>query len=203
MIRPSLIVKTTGDILLLIIRLSILFILSLPVTLWWLVKPVRLLIPSANNVICQADVCVDDEAALPMAEELYLASVKQMTAHGIHHNTSAKFVYCRSKACYASFGGGNERAMSYPYLGTIIAPESWQLYISTHEMVHWAQFKHLGAINTLTMPDWLIEGMAYQFSGAPESDIPEHYQSMLERYRQWASGADLATALESAGHYTE
>lgn len=171
--------------------------------LWWLVKPVRLLIPSANNVICQGNVCVDDETALPVAKQLYFASVKQMAAQGIDYDLPAKFVYCRSKACYTAFGGGNERAMSYPYLGTVIAPESWQTYISTHEMVHRVQFNQLGAIKTLSLPDWIIEGMAYQFSGAPKSDIPEHYYSKIERFKNWSPKADLRAAIESAKQFTE
>jgi|TARA_R100001509_G_scaffold44063_1_gene23955 hypothetical protein len=102
--------------------------------------------------------------------------------------------------CYQSFGGGNERAVSYPFLGTVIAPASWQRYITQHELIHWFQFYEIGAVSTMMKPEWFREGMAYVYSGAPESDIPEHYLPMMKRYSDWHSEKSWPKVIEQAGH---
>ncbi len=157
----------------------------IPVLAWSLGKPFRLLLPNFNDVECHGSVCVQDAKEMDRAHELYSSAIKSISSAGITLEARPRFVYCSTKECYQSFGGGNERAISYPFLGTVIAPASWQDYITRHELIHWFQFYEIGAVSTMMKPEWFREGMAYVFSGAPESDIPGHYLPMMEKYRDW------------------
>jgi hypothetical protein len=149
------------------------------------VKPLRFLTPYLSGVKCYNSVCIDDPKKLESALSLYSSAVDEIRKMGITIPHNPKFVYCTTIKCYQSFGGGRERAISFPFLGTVISPESWQAYITQHELVHWFQFSEIGAISTMRKPEWFREGMAYYFSGAPESDIPTHYLPMIEKYRKW------------------
>lgn len=156
--------------------------------LWSFAKPVRLLIPELNGMYCQGAVCTDDPNRLKEVSALYAEAFDSLSVYGARLDRQPTFVYCTTEASYRSFGGGNERAISYPYLGTLIGPASWQDYITRHELVHWVQFRKLGALTTMQSPEWFREGMAYALSGAPESDIPAHYLPMIARYLDWSDG---------------
>jgi hypothetical protein len=168
-------------------RLIALVLLSLPALAWSFAKPLRLLVPEWNGVTCTRSVCSDDPARLQHAVSLYRTTLGTFRVEGRPFDHRPRFIYCTTALCYRNFGGGNERAISYPYLGTLIAPTSWQDYITRHELVHWVQFKELGAVTTMRTPVWFREGMAYALSGAPDSDIPDHYRPMIERYERWSA----------------
>ncbi len=149
------------------------------------VKPLRFLMPYLSGVKCYESVCVDDSKKMESALNLYSSALQEIRKRGISTPLNPTFVYCTTKKCYQSFGGGAERAISFPFLGTVISPESWQVYITQHELVHWFQFSEIGVISTMRKPEWFREGMAYYFSGAPESDIPMQYFTMIEKYQKW------------------
>jgi hypothetical protein len=144
------------------------------------------------------NVCVETERLYNQASVLYKSSFEGLSRLGYSIESRPTFVYCDSIECYHSFGGGNERAISYPFLGTIIAPDSWQQYISQHELVHWLQFKELGAVNTMLKPEWFREGMAFSFSNAPKEDIPDHYKLMVSKYENWEKQITSETLWVSA-----
>lgn len=163
--------------------LSLLFIAA--IVGMFFIKPFRLLVPELHSMHCKDSVCVEDINALNKAETLYKTALAGLEKQGLLLNSNPRFVYCSTDQCYKNFGGENERAISYPFLGTIIAPASWQTYISQHELIHWIQFETLGAIATMQAPEWFREGMAYKFSDAPDTDIPEYYFPLIKQYTTW------------------
>jgi hypothetical protein len=173
------------------------FILAVTTSLFY-VKPLKFLMPYLSGVKCYGSVCIDDSSKLQSALSLYSSAVEDLQKAGITIQHNPKFVYCTTSKCYQSFGGGRERAISFPFLGTVISPESWQAYISQHELVHWFQFSEIGAISIMRKPEWFREGMAYYFSGAPDSDIPTHYLPMIEKYREWHANKPWAEVVEES-----
>ena len=169
--------------------------LLIPALTWGYAKPVRLLLPQFNDVECSGSVCVENPDKMGKAIELYTYSFEALNGAQIHINEKPTFVFCSTIECYHSFGGGDEKAKSYPFLGTVIGPESWQRHITQHELVHWFQFSELGAVETMLKPEWFREGMAYVFSGAPASDIPKYYWPMIDRYKEWHSDKTWSEAI--------
>ena len=185
----------------LIKRLAILFIILMPIYIVYFAKPLRLLLPAINDVYCSGNICVEERAQLKNAQNLYHSAVKGLSRLGLSATSKAVFVYCSTPGCYSSFGGGNEGAISFPYLGTIIGPDSWQVYISKHELIHWLQFKHYGAVGTMRKPKWFREGMAYSLSQPPQDDIPQHYLPLIKRYEIWQgdkSGGEVFHSSETS-----
>lgn len=176
----------------------ILAIALIPGLAWSFAKPIRFLLPHLNGVQCNRSVCVEDPTEMEKAIELYHSAIKAISVAGIPLRSSPIFVYCSTPECYRSFGGCNERAISYPYLGTVIGAESWQSYITKHELIHWFQFYEIGAVSTMMKPEWFREGMAYVHSGAPESDIPERYLPMMKKYRDWHAEMSWSNVIEQA-----
>ncbi len=181
-------------------RLTVALVAVIPVLCWTFVKPVRFIWPSMNGVHCEGPVCVDKIEYLEEALNLYSSSLENLFTQQIKIGVHPTFVYCKSSECYKSFGGGKERAISYPYLGTVIAPGSWQTYITQHELVHWYQFETLGPISTMLKPEWFREGMAYLFSEAPVSDVPKHYVPLINKYIDWRADKANLEMMSAAEH---
>ncbi|WP_444930272.1 hypothetical protein ACJJIF_21405 [Microbulbifer sp. SSSA002] len=180
-------------------RISLMLLLVLiPALSWSFVKPIRLLFPQLNGVVCDDSICVENSKNMILATEIFTKSIEQLLANDIYLEVRPNFVYCSTIKCYESFGGGNERAISYPFLGTIIGPNSWQSYITQHELIHWFQFSELGVVSTMTRPEWFREGMAYEYSGAPKSDIPKHYLPVKEAYKNWHSDKPWSEVIHHA-----
>lgn len=165
---------------------------------WGYIKPLRMLFPQLHGVLCKDSVCVEEQAGLEQATEIYNASIAALSDEGISLNKRPTFIYCSTPECYGFFGGTNERAISYPFLGTVLAPASWQRYITQHEHIHWFQFDEIGIVATMNKPEWFREGMAYIYSDAPQTDIPEHYLAMIQRYRDWHADKSWAEVLLSS-----
>ncbi len=154
----------------------------------WAAPPLRLAAPSLFGLHCVERVCTELEEDLAAAQGLVAkaaADVRAQTGLAIPQLNAA---LCRSDDCYRRFGGGDERAISYPFLGMAIAGHSWQDYIIRHELIHWLQFQHFGAIETMSHPIWFREGMAYALSSAPDWDIPDAFKTWMAQYRDWQAG---------------
>jgi hypothetical protein len=152
---------------------------------FWAAPPLKLAAPGLFGLECAERVCVEQVEDLRQARELFAtaaAAVETQTGLAVPRLNA---VLCRSEDCYRRFGGGDERAISYPFLGTVIAGRSWQDYIIRHELIHWLQFEHFGAFETMRQPVWFREGMAYALSGAPDHDIPEPFKPWMAQYRGW------------------
>ena len=169
-------------------RALLVVLLALPLTAWAFAKPIRLLLPERNDVICADSVCVDDADRMREARALY------DSAHSHVHNrlTPLKdrplMVFCSTAACYRSFGSGAERAITYPKLGSLIAPSSWAPHFARHELIHALQAQELGAVRMMLGPVWFREGMAYSVSDSPSHDMPARFQVYRDQCESWAMG---------------
>tara|TARA_B100001094_G_scaffold235595_1_gene230637 strand:- start:2256 stop:2792 length:537 start_codon:yes stop_codon:yes gene_type:complete len=138
------------------------------------------------GLICRDHICVEnvkDHAAL---HELFEKSLHQLQARelDLEYSDIGIFVFCESQNCYTQFGGGNDIAISYPWLGTVISHKAWNQTIVTHELIHLIQYKHFGPLHTMLLPEWFREGMAYALSGAPKEDIPSKYHAGVYLYQK-------------------
>ncbi len=158
----------------------------------WQAPPLRLAAPGFFGAVCSDRVCAEHGADLDEAKALFAAASSAAQSRTGLAIPALNVVMCRSNECYRSFGGGTERAISFPYLGTVIAGRSWQDYIVHHELVHWLQFEHFGAFQTMGFPVWFREGMAYALSGAPDWDIPEAFKPWMAQFREWQSALPVS-----------
>jgi hypothetical protein len=167
-----------------------------------LVKPFRIPIAQVFGVQCIDFICYENGTDRQSVEQLYHAAANDISR--LHLLKSRpRFIFCVTSTCYRAFGGGNERAISYPFLGTVIAPDSWQPYIVKHEMVHWLQFQEFGALGTMRKPFWLREGMAYSLSAAPAWDIPQQHSKLVLQYEAWARDKEMHDILKIKETNTE
>ncbi len=174
-------------------------LLALPLTAWAFAKPVRLLLPQQNGVTCLDSVCVDDPQRIHEATALYDA------AHSYVHDRLTPLrgrplmVFCSTESCYRSFGGGRERAITYPKLGALIAQSSWSPHFVRHELVHALQAQELGAVQMMLAPAWFREGMAYSVSDPPGYDMPPQFEGYRDEYESWVVGVTNSELWSSAG----
>ena len=179
-------------------RALMIVLLLLPIGAWAFVKPTRLLLPQQNGVTCLDSVCVDDVERMHEAIALY------DSGHSYVDNMLSPLagrplmVFCSTATCYKSFGGGGERAISYPNLGSLIAPNSWAPHFIRHEFIHALQVQELGPIQMLMAPAWFREGMAYSISDPPSYDMPPQFQTYRSEYESWASGIPTSQIWASA-----
>lgn len=152
---------------------------------FWAAPPLKLAAPSLFGLECSERVCVEQAEDMPQASELFASAAAAVETQTGLVVPRLNAVLCRSETCYRKFGGGEERAISYPFLGMVVAGRSWQDYIVRHELIHWLQFEYFGAFETMAQPVWFREGMAYALSGAPGHDIPDLFKSWMVQYLGW------------------
>ncbi|MBJ3785467.1 hypothetical protein [Devosia sediminis] len=151
----------------------------------WLAPPLRLVAPTLFGVTCADRICVERANDLPQARALIKAAIDDLEDQIGLAVPELAVVLCRTEACYRGFGGGAERAISFPFLGMLIAGRSWQDYIVRHELIHWLQFEHFGAVETMSYPAWFREGMAYALSDAPAWDVPQPFKPWADQFVTW------------------
>lgn len=171
-----------------LLLVALLGLLVLPFAAWSFVKPVRLLAPELSGVTCSQSVCVDDVTGLSQAEALYESAREHVSSRLTPLKERPVMVFCSAAACYRSFGGGSERAITYPKLGSLIAPGSWSPHFVRHELIHALQAQELGAVRMMRGPEWFREGMAYSVSDPPDQDMPPQFQNYRTQYEAWAAG---------------
>lgn len=164
---------------------------------FWVVPPLKLAAPTLFGTHCSGRVCSELPEDLPEASALIEGAAADVEAQTGLPTPSLKAILCRTDDCYRRFGGQDERAISYPFLGMVIAGHSWQDYILRHELIHWLQFQHFGAIETMNLPIWFREGMAYALSGAPDSDIPEPFKPWVKQYQDWQGERSSASVFSA------
>ena len=166
-------------------KLVLLGVLCLPVATWAFAKPVRMLAPGVMGVTCHGAVCVENEDKIDEAQALYDGAYRFVESRLSHFDTKPRMIFCNTARCYRSFGGGRERAISYPKIASLISADAWKAHFVRHELVHHLQFQELGAVGTMLDPEWFREGMAYSVSDPPEEDLPLQFRKYQERYDQW------------------
>ena len=179
-------------------RSLLVLLLALPLVTWVFAKPIRLLLPEQNGVLCADSVCVDDTERMHEARALYDSAHLHVCDKITPLKDRPLMVFCSTDACYRSFGGGPERAITYPRLGSLIAPNSWASHFTRHELVHALQAQELGAIRMMLAPAWFREGMAYSVSDPPSHDMPPQFQGYRDQYESWAKGITKSELWSSA-----
>jgi len=158
---------------------------SLPVAAWAFFKPIRIIAPQFNGVTCVGSVCVESIATLPIAERLHAEAMTNIAAKLRPLNSPPRAVFCSTRVCYQSFGGGTERGAAIFNLGVIIPPNSWQIYIVEHELIHMLQAQELGLRGRERTPPWFKEGMPFFVSDPPAFDLPDYAKPLVAEYEAW------------------
>ena len=156
-----------------------------PVLAWATFKPVRILVPALNGVTCTDRVCVEDSTQLPRAAQLQREAVAEVGRKLVPLERPPLTVFCSSRECYRSFGGGMERGATLFDWGVILPPESWVPHIVQHEYIHMLQAQELGLAGRQRTPAWFKEGMPFFVSEPPAHDLPGYARPMVARYQAW------------------
>lgn len=92
------------------IKWSVVILFVLPIAVFTFYKPIRLLIPEAFGVSCNAlHVCVDDSSQLAAAVSLRNGSKSYLEAQWGLSIGEPKMIFCSSEKCQATFGLGKTR----------------------------------------------------------------------------------------------
>ncbi len=164
---------------------TLLLAVAIPVGAWASFKPIRILAPGLNGVICYDAVCIEEPAQLQRAQELQQQAIEQVAIKLVPLNEAPLTVFCSTRACYQSFGGGMERGATLFNLGVILPPESWVPHIVEHEYIHMLQSQELGLLGRERTPDWFKEGMPFLVSEPPAYDLPDYAKPLAAEYQAW------------------
>jgi hypothetical protein len=175
----------------------LLALLLLPV-LWYAVKPLRILAPELNGMTCRDAVCVEDPARLPEARRLHQDAMAQVAHKLTALDSPPLTVFCSTRECYRSFGGGAERGATLFDLGVILPPESWVAHIVEHEFIHMLQAQELGLMGRGLRPEWFQEGMPFLVSEPPAHDLPGYAVPLVAKYRAWEQRVGRANVWREA-----
>jgi len=166
-------------------RVGIVLLAAAPAVVWATFKPIRILAPTWNGVTCAGRVCVEDPTRLDEALRLQRDAVEAVGRKLVPLTQTPLTVFCSTRPCYRSFGGGNERGATLFDWGVILPPESWVAHIVEHEYIHMLQAQQLGLLGRQRTPDWFKEGMPFLISAPPDHDLPDYARPLLDRYQAW------------------
>lgn len=164
---------------------ALVLLIASPALAWATLKPVRILAPGLNGVTCSGRVCVEDPSQLARAQELQRAGVEAVGRKLVALREVPLTVFCSTRQCYRSFGGGLERGATLFDWGVILPPESWVAHIVEHEYIHMLQAERLGVLGRQRTPDWFKEGMPFLISEPPEHDLPDYARPLASEYQAW------------------
>ena len=160
-------------------------VLATPALAWASFKPIRILAPELNGVTCSARLCVEDSSRLAQATQLQRNAMAQVGRKLLPLDRPPLTVFCSTRDCYRSFGGGMERGATLLNWGVILPPESWVPHILEHEYIHMLQAQELGLLGRERTPDWFKEGMPFLVSSPPAHDLPAYARPLSARYLAW------------------
>ena len=164
---------------------SVALVLVAPLVAWAAFKPVRILAPALNNVTCVERVCADDPSRLDHASELQRNALAEVARKLGTVEDAPLTIFCSTRECYRSFGGGAERGATLFDWGVILPPESWVAHIVEHEYIHMLQAQELGLFGREQTPAWFKEGMPFLVSNPPAYDLPAYARPFVARYKAW------------------
>ena len=170
-----------------------------PAIAWAALKPVRILAAPLNGVTCEQRVCVEDARLLPRAELLQKDAMAQVGRKLRPLERAPLTVFCSTRACYRSFGGGGERGATLFDWGVILPPESWVPHIVEHEYIHMLQAQELGLLGRQLTPDWFKEGMPFLVSEPPAHDLPDYARPLAKRYEAWERRVGRGNVWQAVG----
>jgi len=165
-------------------------VLLVPIAVWALYKPVRVLAPAwVDGVSCVApNICIEDKSRYTEAQQLYdnaLQSVSETV--GPFHNKPA-LIFCTSPDCYNAFGFNKSAAKNVGRSGIVVSPRGWKPWYIRHEMIHYRQSEELGLLSAFTKPEWFTEGMAYSLSHDPRKTLSDRWQQDRSKFDIWFKG---------------
>lgn len=170
------------------LRMVFLLLLVVPLTAWFLVKPVRVLVPAWVGMHCVSQsVCVDVVERAPEALGFYNEALSFVDSQVGTVQGQPLVVFCATDHCADVFGLGDRSAVTLGTVGTVIGPKAWKAYYVRHELIHHLQGQRFGVLRRIFMPSWLIEGMAYALSEDPRETLAEPWQRYRSEFRQWLS----------------
>lgn len=165
--------------------LVVALLVAIPALAWATFKPIRILAPTLNGVTCIDRVCVEHPHRLDEAKALQRAAVSAVGRKLRPLRDVPMTVFCSSRACYRSFGGGMERGATLFDWGVILPPESWVPHIVEHEYIHMLQAQELGLAGRQGTPAWFREGMPFFVSEPPAHDLPAYARPLARTYQAW------------------
>lgn len=184
---------------LIIIRLTLLLVLVVPFVAWFLVKPVRVIVPGVMGMSCpDGPVCVDDVAQVKEASQLYTEALGFVSSKLGAPRTPPKIVFCSTQTCADAFGLGARSAVTFGQFGAVIGPRAWKPFYVRHEMIHYLQGERLGVLNLLFKLSWLIEGMAYGLSEDPREPLSDPFEAYRRQFKRWVETIDNASLWDKA-----
>lgn len=158
---------------------------AIPAIAWAAFKPVRILAPTLNGMTCVAQVCVEEASKLALAQTLQHSAVEAVGRKLVPLEQAPLTVFCSTRECYQSFGGGMERGAAILDWGVILPPESWVAHIVEHEYIHMLQAQQLGLLGREATPLWFKEGMPFLISAPPAHDLPAYARPLVAQYQTW------------------
>lgn len=158
---------------------------------WFLVKPVRVTLPTVFGITCfDKVICLEDASKLGEAQRLYAESASFVSDTVGRIDGSPKVIFCSSVKCDNTFGLGARSAVTFGRMGTVIGHHSWHSHFVRHELIHFLQYERLGVLTVLLKPKWIIEGMAYSMSLDSRSELEEPWQNYRIMFNEWYSNID-------------
>ena len=170
---------------------------AMPAIAWATFKPVRILAPALNGVTCVDRVCVEQPQRLAEARTLQQSAVGAVGRKLLPLQEVPLTVFCSSRDCYRSFGGGMERGATLFDWGVILPPESWVAHIVEHEYIHMLQAQELGLLGRQRTPEWFREGMPFLVSQPPDHDLPAYARPLAHRYQAWEARVGRGNAWQA------
>jgi len=171
----------------------------IPLIAWFVVKPVRVLVPEFSGVSClSASVCVDDGARFDEASGLHAQGLAFVSKEVGQVQGRPRVIFCASQACADSFGLGTRSAVTLGTLGTVVGPGAWKPYYIRHEFIHYAQAEQLGVLSLLLKPQWFVEGMAYALSQDPRAPLAEPFESHRKKFLSWYGAIEKRAVWQAA-----
>lgn len=182
-----------------LLKLAAFVLVVTPAVAWAAFKPVRILAPTFNGMTCIDRVCVEEPSRLIEAQALQRAAVAEVGRKLVPLERAPVTVFCSTRQCYHSFGGGMERGAALFNWGVILPPESWLSYMVEHEYIHMLQSQELGLLGRQQTPAWFKEGMPFFISEPPPHELPDYARPLASRYQAWEQRVGRENVWKAAG----
>ncbi|MEY8689048.1 MAG: hypothetical protein AB9M53_04100, partial [Leptothrix sp. (in: b-proteobacteria)] len=105
------------------LRIAFLLFGVIPLAAWFIVKPVRVIVPTAMGMSCTGNsVCVETPDKLSEANALYNESLSFVGKSVGPIQGHPLVVFCSTQNCADQFGLGARSAVTVGTIGTVIGP---------------------------------------------------------------------------------
>lgn len=156
---------------------------------WFLVKPIRALVPTWVGITCPTEhICVESVTELANAQALYDEAYHFVLSKVGPLHASSRVIFCRTDACASIFGLGARSAVTVGTWATVIGPRAWKPYYVRHELIHVLQGQTWGVLALLAKPEWFKEGMAYSLSEDPRRPLASPHEDHRKAFEAWNQG---------------